>query len=106
MRFMCVCEAGTVRSGAAAHALKYYFGQEAIAASHSKLKDDTFEMLCGWADRIVLMQPKFGDRIPDQHKGKVKVFDVGQDVWGNPLDKRLQDIVCDFLQEWHYNDWK
>jgi hypothetical protein len=106
MRFLCVCEAGTVRSGAAAHGLKYYFGQEALTASHAKLKDDTLEMLCTWADRIVLMQPKFGDRISDQFKNKVKVLDVGQDTWGNPLDKGLMDKVLDLLQEWYFEDWK
>lgn len=106
MRFLCVCEAGTVRSGAAAHALKYYFGQEAIAASHSKLLDDTMEMLFEWADRIVLMQPHFVDRIPEVYRHKVKVCDVGKDVWMNPLAPLLLAKVLEFMQKWSSEDWK
>lgn len=106
MRFLCVCEGGTVRSGSAAHALKYYFGQEAIAASHAKLSDDTMEMLFEWADRIILMQPHFADRVPEVYVPKVKVCDVGKDVWMNPLHPLLLTKVLTFLQAWSSEGWK
>ena len=105
MKFLCVCEGGTVRSGAMAHVLKYEHGQEAIAASWLKLSQETLDFLSEkWADRIILMQPRFLDKF-QKHLAKIKVIDVGIDRWVNPLHPELMGIVRKVAGAWEKEKW-
>lgn len=106
MKFLCVCEAGCVRSGALAFSLRYNFGQGRVfQASHSKTPQEDLDMLAAWADYIVVMEPKFADKF-EQFKEKIRVLDVGPDIWKNPLHPDLQDIVSHVIERWYSKSWK
>lgn len=104
-RFLCVCEGGVVRSAALATVLRWDFGQESVALSAAKNGHEIFDMLSAWADYIILMQPAFETSIPKKYASKIRVFDVGPDVWGNPMHKDLRKIVGEKAQEWYTAGW-
>lgn len=100
MKFLVICAGGNIRSRAFVHHLMYRMDHEALSASHDKQRDDTLETLCAWADRIVVVQPQYAERVPPAHKGKVKVLDVGPDDFGSPWHFILQDRVQKFVLGW------
>lgn len=91
---------------AMAHVLKYIHNQDALAASWLKTYPETMQMLSAWADRIVLMQPRFLECIPEEHRKKVKVVDVGLDRWSNCLHPELVAIVGAAADAWAGEGWK
>jgi len=100
MNFLCICAGGNIRSRAVAHHLMYRLGHEALSASHDKQGDVTLVMLCEWADRIVLAQPQYIERIPARYRTKVKVLDIGPDEFGSPWHFILQEKVQKLVGEW------
>ncbi len=59
-------------------------------------------MLWAWADRIIVMQPVFKSLIFPQYWGKVVVYDVGPDVWGNCLHLDLIEKLNRMLDRTNY----
>lgn len=105
LKFLCVCAAGTVRSGALAFSLKYNFYQDAVTLSHECNEPEVFALLSKWADHIILLRPYFIKKVPVEFYSKVRVMDIGTDRWGNPLNKELQNIVSQEIQRWASNNW-
>lgn len=103
MKFLTVCAGGNIRSRAAAYRLMYHHDQDALSASADKQPEETFRMLCAWADRIVIMQPQFVARIPAAARIKVVLCDVGEDNYGSPWHFELQEKVKRFLDIWAKN---
>jgi len=93
VRILCMCEGGNVRSVACAYVLKYKYGQDALAISSRKNNLETHQLLWGWADRIIVMQPEFKNYILPKHHHKVMIYDVGPDQWGNCLHPDLLEII-------------
>lgn len=82
-----------------AHALKDR-GYDAVPVGHDKNSQDTIDMLSDWADRIIVMQPRFASGILKRNAHKVvppELTDVGMDRWGAPLDLGLQERVNDII---------
>lgn len=98
-KFLTVCAGGTVRSNAMAHVLKYEFAQEAVSVSFDKLSQESLGFFAPWADYIVVMQPRFASKFEKWHD-KVRVLDVGEDRWMNPLNPELVEIVSEIAQSW------
>lgn len=63
-------------------------------------------MLGAWADYIIVMEPKFAEKFLLKFKEKIRILDVGPDVWMNPLDKGLQKTVSEAAQRWSQTNWK
>ncbi len=82
MRVLTVCEGGNVRSVALAYVLKSKYGQDAISSSWRYNSSPTLGMLFEWAERIVVAQEVFVEKIPEQYRPKVLVLDMGPDRWG------------------------
>jgi predicted protein tyrosine phosphatase len=93
MKVLTMCSAGTVRSVAMAHKLKQNYGIDAVPVGHDANSQETIDMLSDWADKILVMQPKYASGILKKNAHKVVIADVGPDVWGNPLDPDLQAKV-------------
>jgi len=105
-KFLCVCEGGTVRSGALAWSLRYNFGRTRVfQASYAKSPPEDHKILADWADYIIVLESKFADKF-DAWKEKVRVLDVGPDIWLNPLHKDLQNIVSSAAQDWARRNWE
>lgn len=106
MKFFTMCQRGNVRSAPLAYVLKDAHGQEAIAGGWQSLNHDTIRMLCAWADYVVVMQPAFKKYIPDEFQAKVRVVDVGQDVYGTPMHPHLMGFLKSVTREWEHAGWK
>ncbi len=106
-KFLCVCSAGSVRSVSLATALKTHFGQDAIAVGVHKNGQEVIKLLCDWADYIILMTPQFKKLLPKEiDESKIRIVDVGADVWGNPFDVNLHRPLCEKAQEWYNKNWE
>lgn len=92
-KIVCVCAGGNVRSVGTARILKYGFNQNAVAVSYEKNMPEPFGMLAKWADFITIAQPYMITTIPKEFHEKVRVIDVGPDVYGNPDHPELQKAV-------------
>jgi predicted protein tyrosine phosphatase len=106
MKFLCVCEGGNVRSVSLAFALKYPYGMEALACGWRSACQETLAMLCQWADRIIVMQPNFAEKLPPGFEEKVRCVDVGPDRFGNPFHPELLPFLQKTVQDWFEQGWK
>jgi hypothetical protein len=104
-RFLTVCEGGAVRSVSLATVLRWDFQQDAVPLSAAKNGHEAVDLLCEWADYIILMQPTFETAIPKKFAHKIRVLDVGPDIWFNPMDERLREIVGQAAEKWKQNGW-
>lgn len=95
MKFLCICQYGHCRSVAMARALQSR-GQIAVAIGHAT-SGDAIKLLAPWADRIIVMQTCFVGKVPEAQHYKVKVCDVGPDVWVNPYHQDLRRKCESFL---------
>jgi hypothetical protein len=104
MKILTICRGGIVRSVALASVLRYEAGHDPIAYGVEWGTPETMQMLCAWADRVVLMQPEYADatKLHDRHIGLYQycVCDVGPDVWSNPLHPDLLARVRQYVAEW------
>ncbi len=93
MNILCVCRGGNVRSVAAKMILHRYFGHQTLAAGWENNDESTFDYLSNWADRIVVMNEEFKNKIPSVQQDKIIVLHVGNDIWGDPYNEDLQSLV-------------
>lgn len=92
MKILTICEGGNVRSVGLARLLKNNHRRHnvvAIGAGWALAIENGREpgtWLCRWADLIVIMSEHFraGVPIPTDCLQKVKICEVGPDVYGNP----------------------
>ncbi len=54
-----------------------------------KNSHDTQKMLYEWADVVILTAGKYVGEIPEAYRSKLKVWDVGTDVWFKGFSKDL-----------------
>jgi len=104
MKILTLCSAGAVRSVAMAHVLKSRYGHDALAAGHNFNSQGTIDLLSGWADRIIVMQPRYAKGILKKHAHKIvepALTNVGDDVWGNSMSLGLQRAVYVMAMELH-----
>ena len=99
-RFLCVCEGGNVRSATLAYVLHDKHGQEAIPVGLRWASPATLETLCEWADYVMLLEGWMQERIPARWGAKIRVFDVGPDIWGLSLNPQLHKMVADVAADW------
>lgn len=98
MNILVVCAGAVCRSVAMALVLKQD-GHDAIAISADWNYPDTFDMMSQWADRIVLMEPKFKGHIHSLYHDKIRVCDVGPDIWLNPLKDDLLQKCYNWVKD-------
>lgn len=96
MKILAVCEGGNCRSVATALLLKCN-GYDALACSWKDNSPETLAMLYEWAGAICVMEEYMAEKIPDQHRHKLTVIDVGPDRWCNPFDGELLGIIGHYL---------
>ena len=99
MRVLCVCHCGVTRSVGFAWCLRERRIEAIPVAWWRHLtSDETFIMLLRWCDKVVLAQPVFLDRIPNEFKNKVLIWDVGPDEgrYKEALNPELQRLANAF----------
>lgn len=99
MKVLCVCHGGNVRSVGLKSLLqtRVTVCYDALACGVISNSDETIEMLCAWADAIVIMHPSIRKSIPPKYA--VLTYDVGEDVWGNAFHPDLQAKLEKMVKE-------
>jgi predicted protein tyrosine phosphatase len=93
MKYLCVCDGGNVRSQAMAYVLHDLKGHEAIPVGRIRVSEKTMEMMCKWADTIIIMQPHMEVSIKEKYRHKLLCVDVGEDRFGIYVHPELLQIV-------------
>lgn len=83
-KVLTVCEYGNSRSVGCAFMLKEKYGKDAIACGIRRANPDTFDMLCEWADSIVITVGHLRPEINPKYNDKVLLWDVGHDRYFIP----------------------
>lgn len=99
MKILCVCHAGAVRSVAMADILRQQFGHDAIPISWDKAPEDTWRMMCDWADKIFTVEEYQSKRVPMGCFNKVVLIPLGVDVWGSAHHPQLRAILPPMLEK-------
>lgn len=89
MKFLTVCDGGNVRSHCMAVCLKERF-HEAIAIGRWACKPETIDMMCNWADVVILMEPHMKENIPEKYADKIYDINVGFDRYGVGINPELR----------------
>jgi hypothetical protein len=101
MKILCICSKGVIRSVATATELKKH-GYDALAAGVDANSIETINMLCYWADKILLAMPEMETMLPAATAVRTKIdknFTLGFDVWGDAKNVALMDRVKRELYE-------
>lgn len=113
-KILCVCNGGNYRSVALAEALKGTYGCEAISSSSYWLSRETTLMLCRWADIIAPVDVRDCAHLPEpdltywkncvmwdsEFTMKIRVFEIGKDIWGNTSHPDLVAMIHRMMKEW------
>jgi len=86
---LCVCAHGNNRSVTMAYILKYVLNFEPLTAGLEYHTQETLKMLYEWADVIIVPEEKLIAMIPEEHKSKIKFYNIGEDVYPRPFNKEL-----------------
>lgn len=97
MRFFCVCQYGHSRSAALAQVL-HTEGHEAVCAGYQTSRS-SFNALSSWSDKIIVLQDYMTKYINVEYFHKIHIIDVGPDIWSNPYNKELKDLLLAKLKE-------
>lgn len=98
MKILCLCERGNSRSVALAWMLKDHFGMDALACGILSNGDELKNFLYKWADKIILVDQRFIDMIPQEYKDKLKVWDVGPDRFFRGFEPELLQAYEAYLR--------
>jgi predicted protein tyrosine phosphatase len=93
-KVLTMCAGGCVRSVALKYLLKYKYGHESLACGQDANSAETIELLCKWADYIVVMTEDYKKFVPDAYKSKLLCYDVGVDRFGYAFHPELMGL-CD-----------
>ena len=100
MKILTVCRAGLVRSVALADVLKlHYVPSDVLPMGVDFNSIETKAMLYEWADKIIVMEEHYRDKIPAQYHNKLFVCEVGPDIYGSSKNPQLIDIVWRWVRE-------
>lgn len=89
-KILCVCQGGNCRSVHLAYLLKYRYGVDAVAVGFERNSRETLDLLCQWADNIIVVQEAYKEMIAPRFIDKTHVMDVGEDKWFSPNDELLK----------------
>ena len=99
MKILCVCSRGNSRSVALAWILKDHLHLDALAMGIDTNSEETKNVLYDWADRIILVDKIFEERIPKEYKTKLKIFDVGGDRFFRGFEPELLQIYINYINK-------
>lgn len=98
MKIVCVCHEGNTRSVSLAAELKYR-GHAAVAIGIKFSKEGLMDLVCNWADRVIVMEEKIAQGVPKQFHNKLSCCDVGRDRYYDRCHPELVQLVKDFCNK-------
>ena len=100
MKILTICRAGLVRSVALADVLKLHFEPtDVLPMGIDFNSDSTKKMLYEWADKIIVMEQHYLDKLPDEFKSKTLTCEVGPDIYGNSHHPDLINKVFRWVRD-------
>ena len=99
-KILTMCAGGNVRSVALKYLLKYRYKHEALNCGQDANSPETIEMLCRWADHIIVLEPDYAKFVPETYKEKAFCYNVGPDRFGSAFHQELLAIL-DFMINQH-----
>lgn len=94
MRILCVCRCGNKRSVFTRYVLQGSGKHEALACGLKYNTPETIEMLCKWADKILLAELIMSESIPIQYQEKIDFdFMIGPDDFPESITGPLKDLI-------------
>lgn len=97
MKILTVCDQGNNRSVTLGHQLKY-MGNDVIPVGLETNSTDTLNMLYQWADRIITTERVQNHTIPQQYQPKVRLWEIGPDIYKRPFNPDLLAIVRQLIE--------
>ena len=74
-------------------------GYDALAAGTETNRGGTLELLCDWADQIILATEVLRQYIPEKHKERCIALDIDVDKWGQANVPYLKRLVKELLDQ-------
>lgn len=99
-KILTMCAGGHVRSVGLKYLLKYKYGHEALACGQDANSLETRNMLCDWADYIIVVTKDYLPEVPEKYKDKLICYEIGPDRFGYAFNSELLGI-CDNLIQQH-----
>lgn len=92
MRILCICRSGSVRSVGTKRVLNKRGYYDVLSVGGLIVSRKTLNMLCDWADIILLAKRKHGKRILSKYREKIdQRFHIGEDL--EPIVKKQLDLI-------------
>jgi hypothetical protein len=95
-KILALCQKGNSRSVALAFILKKR-GADALAAGLVTSSPETILMLCQWAELIIVTDSRLLPLLPSGQEDKLKIFDVGSDVYFKGFKSELLNKYEEYL---------
>src|SRR3990167_9402239 len=101
MKILTVCERNNNRSVVLASILREERGErDVISCGIQTFSAETLNMLCEWADKIVLVDEMLRYQFYfDPYVAKIVIIPLGGDRWGYNHNADLQDLIRSKLDE-------
>jgi galactitol-specific phosphotransferase system IIB component len=104
LKILTVCAHGNVRSVATRQRLNRRGYENVIAIGVNTTTQETLGMLCEWADLILVAEPMMLYQLPEVGHRKVsRLFTIGPDLWADPFNQELKDIVIEQIEKLDLN---
>lgn len=90
MKILAVCRKGNIRSVGIKVGLNNWGYHDVLSVGGLLVSQETLDMLCEWADVILLAKPDHGERIKPKYMDKVNtIFYIGDDL-ETTVEKQLR----------------
>lgn len=84
-----MCAGANVRSVALKYLLKYKYGHESLACGQDANSAETIDMLCNWADYVIVVTDEYAKFVPEKYKSKLFCYEIGEDRFGYAFHPEL-----------------
>ncbi len=98
-KILTMCAGGNVRSVALKYLLKYKYGHEALCCGQDANSAETIDMLCSWADYVIVLTQEYEKFVPEKYKNKLLCYDVGPDRFGYAFHPELGMILMEMIEK-------
>jgi predicted protein tyrosine phosphatase len=97
-KILALCQKGNSRSVALAFLFKKR-GADALSAGLVTSSKETINMLCQWAELVIVTDEKLVSLMPVGHEEKLKIWNVGTDKWFRGFKQDLLDKYEEFISQ-------
>ncbi len=97
MKILTMCAGGCVRSVGLKYLLKYKYGHDALACGQDANPPQTRDILCKWADYIIVMTENYYKEVSPEYYNKTLICEVGEDRFGYAFHPELLQIADNWI---------